>query len=140
MKAAFLRQLEDDIFLYCEENTSADSAALNARFGSPDDVATEFLSALDPVTFSRSYQSKQRVMMVVSAILIGAAVITGCFALQRYLAHQQETSIELVPYEGQLPEASGPAYWVRTNNGEDISYWVFDYTQNDWVNVPVPSE
>lgn len=140
MKAAFLRQLEDDIFLYCEEHSGADATALNARFGSPDTVASEFLSALDPVSFSRSYRSKQRVFALVLAVLVAAAAITGVYAVSKYFARQQDNSIELVPYEGELPEASGPAYWVRTNNGEDISYWVFDYDLNDWVNVPFPSE
>lgn len=140
MKAEFLRQLEDDIFLYCEECADADADALNARFGTPEDVASEFLSALDPVIFSRSYRSRQRVTAMVMAVLLCAALLTGCLFLQRYIAHQQANSIELVPFEGQLPEASGPAYWVRTNNGEDISYWVFDYEQNDWVNVPYPGE
>lgn len=143
MKAAFLRQLEDDVFLYCEENTGADTAALNARFGAPDDVASEFLGALDPMTFSRTYRSKQRILIAAAALVLAAAAIFGSHALREYITAQKlaaDNSIELVPYEGELPEASGPGYWVRTNDGEDINYWVFDYDLNEWVNVPVPSE
>lgn len=141
VKAAFLRQLEDDIFLYCEENSGVDSAALNARFGSPKAVAEEFLSALDPMLFSREYRSKKRRMTAAAAAVLSAAVILGAFCVREYLAQQAaDSSIELVPYEGELPQGDKPGYWVRTNNGKDISYWEFDYDTNEWVNVTIPSE
>lgn len=141
VKAAFLRQLEDDIFLYCEENAGADAAALNARFGAPEVVAEDFLGALDPILFSRAYHSRQRRMTALVVLLLSAAAIIGAFCIREYWAEQEsDSAIELVPYEGDLPQGENPGYWVRTNNGKNISYWEFDYETNEWVNVPVPGE
>lgn len=143
MKAVFLRQLEDDVFLFCEEHSGADTAAPNARFGSPDTVAEEFLGALDPIVFSREYRNKQKIAALAVFAVLTVALIAGCFTIREYKQAQREASenaIDLVPYEGTLPEVSGPGYWVRTNNGKDITYWEFDYEANEWVNVPIPNE
>ena len=135
--------MEDDVFLYCEENTGADVVALNTRFGSPDAVAEEFLGALDPIVFSREYRSKQRHAALLVFLVLTAAFVVCCLAIREYRITNQSAAnqtIELVPYEGELPEVSGSGYWVRTNNGKDISYWEFDYESNEWVNVPIPSK
>lgn len=139
VKAAFLRQLEDDIFLYCEEHAGADSAALRARFGAPDAVAEEFLSALDPIVFSRAYRNKQRMATLAAAVLLAIGAVAAGYAIREYRS-SLDSSIELVPYEGELPQGDNPGYWVRTNNGKDISYWEFDYDTNEWVNVTIPNE
>ncbi len=135
--------MEDDVFLYCEENAGADVSALTVRFGSPEVVAEEFLGALDPIIFSREYRSKQRIAAFIGLLMLTVAFIIGCFALREFRIARKAADdqvIELVPYEGELPEISGSGYWVRTNNGKDISYWEFDYETNQWVNVPIPSE
>lgn len=135
--------MEDDVFSFCEEHEGVDAAALNARFGSPDLIAEEFLGALDPIQFSREYRNKQRIFRGAMAVVVLTAVLVGCVAVREYQMAQKaaaDHSIDLVPYEGTLPEVSGPGYWVRTNNGKDVSYWAFDYETNEWVNMPIESE
>ena len=141
LKARFLRQLEDEVFLYCEDHARTDVLALSSHFGNPDDVAAEFLDTLGSSAIKRFHFTKMHLIcLIVAALLIIAAPfiiseIREYWLLQDYL---NSNNIEFVPYEGEIPEASGPAYWVRTRDGDEVFYWEYDYDLNEWINVSIP--
>ena len=140
LKAGFLRQLEDEVFLYCEDHAGTDILALHAHFGTPDDVAAEFLDVIGPAAARKGLWTRKRLAILVIAVVLTIATVFLVSEIREYWLLQEyldSNNIEFVPYEGVIPEASGPAYWVRTRDGDEVFYWEYDYDLNEWVNVPI---
>lgn len=137
MKARFLRQLGDEVFLYCEDHGQTDALALSRRFGTPDAVAKEFLETLDPAALRQNRQ--RRAHMILASAVAGAVLLTAVGLRMRQALRETEY-LELIPSQDVVAVGEGPAYWVKTNDGGDIRYWEYDYDQNQWISVTVPSE
>lgn len=80
-KALFLRQMEDSIFTYISENSTASMADLTKEFGTPADIAKSFLEEADPAVIGKSLRHGRKIFWAVLAVvLIVAAIVIGIHA------------------------------------------------------------
>lgn len=77
LKNKFLQQLEDEFFLYCEENDLTDFDDLARNFGVPETVAKEFLSELDGETISKYYSHRGRLTLIAAGCLALLLLVVG---------------------------------------------------------------
>lgn len=117
VKAEFLRQLEDEVFLYCGEHEEADFAALAAHFGTPEEVANSFLCELGTNTVRQYLTLRKRVLYAAAGIVLTVVILTS--AVEIYTSYKQQQAldsyyIESITYQGDvLPYMTGPTYSVE---------------------------
>lgn len=76
-KALFLRQMEDSIFTYISENSTASMADLTKEFGTPADIAKSFLEEADPAVIGKSLRHGRKIFWAVA--VVAAMVISIMF-------------------------------------------------------------
>lgn len=80
-KTLFLRQMEDSIFTYISENSTASMEDLTKEFGTPADIAKSFLEEADPAVIGKSLRHGRKIFWAVLAVvLIVAAIVIGIYA------------------------------------------------------------
>lgn len=126
-KTEFLCQLEDEIFLFCENRINVEFADLSEHFGAPEEVAENFLSEFGANEVNKCNRIKRRVLYVCSAIIITAAVIISAVEIYTYYTQQKfEDSffIESITYkETTNPYATAPTGWiVEFESNEDNEF------------------
>lgn len=74
-KTLFLRQMEDSIFTYISENSTASMADLTKEFGTPADIAKSFLEEADPAVIGKSLRHGRKIFWAVLAVAVVAAMV-----------------------------------------------------------------
>ena len=69
-KKAYLKMLAADVAERLEEEPELDSAALASAFGSPEELAAEFMGTLDVKDVRKAFGWKKIVLIAVIAIII----------------------------------------------------------------------
>lgn len=101
-----------------------DFAALEKRFGKPDDVAKEFLSELGESALTKANSIKHKLACFFIIVVI-TAVVLAC-GISVYADYKQQQAldsyyIESITYERELsPGATSPTYEVKFFADEDI--------------------
>lgn len=120
LRAEFLNQLADELFLYCEEHDDVDTADLSAHFGLPEDVAKEFMAELGGKAAGTVSQARQRILCLTAALVIIAAAVVA--AVNVYTAYKQYKIldgyyIEAITYEEETnPFSTAPTFFIDTFN------------------------
>lgn len=70
-----LEQLETNTLLYAESHNVTDVSEIIAKFGAPEDIAESFLQTADFEEINRSLNYERRILRVICAIVVFAAVI-----------------------------------------------------------------
>lgn len=120
-----MRQLEDEVFLYCEDHEEMEMAGLTAHFGTPEEVANNFLTELAPAVRWKYERIRQRVFYAAIAIVLAAALLVT--AMEGYTNIKQQKIldghyIESITYEGDVaPYVTGPTYAVEHFSSDENS-------------------
>lgn len=104
--------MEDEVFLYCEENESAVYSDLFQRFGPPEGVAADFLNNLDGHAVARSQLNRNKMLLITLVTLIIMALVIGIHKL--YIQHTilDIEYIESITYEDDPPlSITGPTFF-----------------------------
>lgn len=115
-KAEFLCQLEAEVIYYCEDHDDVDFVALSECFGSPEEIASDFLSELGANSINRATLAKQRAQYAAILILVITIVLVSGIII--YTAYKQQQAldvhyIESITYEGDVaPHIDGSTYWI----------------------------
>ena len=107
-----LHQLGEDIDEYCEEHPDATEEALCCRFGTPEDVAADFVEDLGGSIAVNIQRRRSRIAtaLIVLLVLIAGAVTARQIWIQQLLLDFHW--VESITYEAdELPEYTGAIYW-----------------------------
>ena len=107
-----LHQLGEDIDEYCEEHPDATEEALCCRFGTPEDVAADFVEDLGGSIAVNIQRRRSRIAtaLIVLLVLIAGAVTARQIWIQQLLLDFHW--VESITYEAdELPEYTGTIYW-----------------------------
>lgn len=119
--------MEAEVIYYCEDHDSVDFAALSDCFGSPEEVANDFLSELGSNAMNKANLVKQRILLVSAIFIIMAIVSFLGISIHTYYVQQTVLDshyIESITYEGELtPDMTGPTY--------EAEYY---YSENEILN------
>ncbi len=69
-KREFLAALQEDVEQYILENPSATRAQLEAQFGSPDDIAADFIAQMPYREINDKFRARNRIVAVAVAVAI----------------------------------------------------------------------
>lgn len=69
-KKAYLKKLSSDVAERLEEEPSLDSAALALAFGSPEELAADFMETLDAKEIKKAFTWKKLVLIGVLAVVL----------------------------------------------------------------------
>ena len=107
-----LHQLGEDIDEYCEEHLDATEEALCCRFGTPEDVAADFVEDLGgsiAVNIQRRRSRIATALIVLLVLIVGAVTARQIWIQQLLLDFHW---VESITYEAdELPEYTGTIYW-----------------------------
>lgn len=107
-----LRQLGEDIDEYCEEHPDATAEELCCRFGTPENVAADFVEAMGGSVAVNIQRRRNRIVTVVIVLLvliIGAVTARWIWIQQLFLDFHW---VESITYEADEPlEETGEIYW-----------------------------
>lgn len=123
LKTEFLFQLEDEVDFFCEDFDGVDFAALEKRFGKPEDVAKEFLSELGGSALTKANRFQRSLAYLFIIVVITAAILA--FGVSVYTDYKQQKAldsyyVESITYEGELsPGATSPTYEAEFFTDED---------------------
>ena len=119
LKTEFLCQLEDEVCLYCDDHHDADFSSLAERFGTPEDVAKDFVSELGDSAVTWYAAVKERLSYLVAAIIILAIVGIGIHTYIVQHALLDGAYVESITYEGDaVPYVTGPTYSAEFSSDE----------------------
>lgn len=106
--------MEDEVDFFCEDFEGVDFAALEKRFGKPEDVAKEFLSELGGSALTKANRFQRSLAYLFIIVVITAAILA--FGVSVYTDYKQQKAldsyyIESITYEGDLTsDVGGPTY------------------------------
>lgn len=123
-KTEFLCQLEAELIYYCEDHDDVDFVALSECFGSPEEVANDFLSELGANTINKASLIRRRVMYLIAILVASVTILIA--GVEIYIFYQQQQVldvhyIESITYEENIEQyTTAPIYWSATssNNNE----------------------
>ena len=119
-KTEFLCQLEAEVIYYCEDHDGVDFTILSEAFGSPEEVANDFLSELGGSLATRTNVFTKRFIYIIATVITILAV--GISIHTYYVQHKLSNVeyIESITYEGELtPNATSSTYAVEYYYSED---------------------
>ena len=97
-KQKVIDEIRNSIYVYAEENGISDIAEIYDRFGTPEEIASQALSTVDPKMIKKALSIKRIVAIALTAIVVSFIV----FLVAMYMdAHKdnngtiEETIIEL---------------------------------------------
>lgn len=110
-----LHQLSEDIDEYCEEHPDATEEALCRRFGTPEDVAADFVEDLGG---SIAVNIQRRRTRIVTALIVLLVLVAGAVTARQIWIQQlflDSYWVESITYEADKPlEEPGEIYWSVT--------------------------
>ena len=110
-----LRQLSEDIEEYCEEHPDATEEELCRRFGTPEDVAADFVEDLGG---SIAVNVQRRRNRIVTAVIVVLVLVAGAVTARQIWIQQlflDSYWVESITYEADKPlEEPGEIYWSVT--------------------------
>ena len=118
LKTEFLCQLEAEVIYYCEDHDNVNFSVLSEHFGTPDDIANDFLSELGMGVNSNANKPKQYVLYLAVALLFIIIAWTAIGEIYTNYKQQQALDIyyiEEITFEGDVaPYATDPVYLAET--------------------------
>lgn len=110
-----LRQLSEDIEEYCEEHPDATEEELCRRFGTPEDVAADFVEDLGG---SIAVNIQRRRNRIVTAVIVVLVLVAGAVTVRQIWIQQLFLNsywVESITYEADEPlEEPDEIYWSVT--------------------------
>ncbi len=114
--------MEDEVDFFCEDFDGVDFAALEKRFGKPEDVAKEFLSELGGSALTKVNRFKHSLAYLFIIVVITAVIFASGVSV--YTDYKQQKAldsyyIESITYEGELTsDMLDPTYATFSCNNE----------------------
>lgn len=113
-KKKFLKQFENDVLLYCEEHDNVSVSMLEMQFGTPEELANDFLPEINTQAVRGYVRTERRTLVFLVAILILVVVIiSGVEIYSRYKQSKLMGGeyIEEITYVGDItPYVTIPTY------------------------------
>ena len=110
------------MFLYCEDHSNVDIDGLSARFGSPEEVANDFLSELGTSGLNKANSIGRSILYLASIFVIIGIILIAAIEIYTFYEQQQKPDVyfnEAVTYEEELsPAVTGATYWIDEFVGE----------------------
>ena len=111
MKRAFLRQLRSEIDFYCEEHGEPNVQSLYVAFGTPEEVAEEFLVELSTKTVNSCTAKRNKILIAALIVVVIAAMAVGALSLQSQ-AMQQKIEDDFVASITYKEESENRPLWA----------------------------
>lgn len=104
--------MEAEVLYYCEDNDNTDFITLVNRFGAPENVANDFLSALDASVVNNAFSIKHSILCFLGIFLVFAALSVAASLYTLYKEQNPDIYFnEAITYEQELSLAiTGPTY------------------------------
>ena len=113
-KTEFLCQLEAEVIYYCEDHNDVDFATLSACFGTPEDIADNFISELGTDEVRKIGRTRKRILYLIATFIIVTTILVIGVELYTYHIQQKFEDvqfIESITYEGELtPDVTSSTY------------------------------
>lgn len=122
-KTEFLCQLEAEVIYYCEDHDGVDFAILSENFGSPEEIANDFLSELGGSTVTKAHNVKQRLVLFTAIVVISTTIFVAGLEIISYYKQQQALDghyVESITYEEDYVEDN--VYSALTSDSEHTYY------------------
>lgn len=75
IKKPFLRQLENEASRFCSRYSDANGAMLSQQFGTPEEVAKEFLSELGEQAVNRCTYTRNKLLRLTAGVILAAVIL-----------------------------------------------------------------
>lgn len=118
--------MEDEVDFFCEDFDGVDFTILSERFGTPDDVAREFLTELGLKAVNSASRKRQHILYFAVSVIFLIAVFSAVVVIYTNYRQQQALDgsfVESITYEEDVvPYVTSPSYWTdgfNNDNGTD---------------------
>lgn len=78
---AFIKKLRDDLFDYCEDNNVNTINELYRDFGTPQEIAFEYITLIEPEAMLKQINTAKFIKALVICLLILATIITSIIGI-----------------------------------------------------------
>lgn len=110
------------MFLYCEDHSNIDIDELSVHFGSPEEVANDFLSELGTSALNKANSIGRSILYLASIFVIIGIILITTIEIYTFCEQQKKPDVyfnEAITYEGELsPAVTGSPYWIDAFVGE----------------------
>ena len=117
MKRTFLRQLRSEIGFYLDEHGKQDLQSLYAAFGTPEEVAEEFLAELSPIAVAKCTRKQKKILAATVIVVVLAVMAAGILGLQSRAMRQKldgDGFVASVTYKEDIEKKPLWALWQET--------------------------
>ncbi len=97
-KDEFLAGFVRDVESFVKENPASSIQDIKSRFGKPEEIAQDFISALDKEVFQESTRRKKRFRLLSVVILIVLFLVISSFCIVDYIKNEAYRNGAFVEY------------------------------------------
>lgn len=108
LKRKFLSDLESELWQFSEE-TNADYAQVVNHFGSPEQVAADFMDSLETEVLQNSGQRQKHIFLFIISVLCLLLLILSVIFYQFWVHSGDESKSEIITFV--YPEEPAPDDW-----------------------------
>lgn len=110
--------MEAEVIYYCEDHDSVDFTILSETFGSPEDIANDFLAELGVIAVKREGFIKRHLLRFIMTIVFITMLLVAGVGIHTYYVQNKLLNghyVESITYEETItPYATAPIYSVET--------------------------
>ena len=77
MKKQIMKQIQDNVLLFLEQNPTADIEAVHVHFGTAQEIASSYIEAQDVPGLLRTMHIKKKIIVGVACIMVAVLLIWG---------------------------------------------------------------
>lgn len=116
LKKPFLRQLKTEALCFCAEHDGADIHMLSGQFGTPEEVAGEFLAELSSRTVAHYSSKRKQILRFTIAVVLTAVIAFTFLGIQKYYLRQKLTEEEFVASITYEKESDSNQSWFLSQD------------------------
>lgn len=119
-KQKVIDEIRNSIYVYAEENGISDIGEVYDRFGTPEEIASQHLSAVDPKKIKKALSIKRVFAIALSALVVSFIVFLVAMFMDAHKDNNGTIEETMIIYEGEIDFDKLVSYVDESMNAEII--------------------
>lgn len=117
-KKDVLDEIRNSIYVYAEENGISDIAEIYDRFGTPEEIASQALSTVDPKKIKKALSIKRVFAIALTALVVSFIVFLVALFIDAHKSNNATFVESMIVYEGEVDFDNWVSYVDESMNAE----------------------
>ena len=117
-KQKVIDEIRNSIYVYAEENGISDIGEVYEHFGTPEEIASQHLSAIDPKKIKKALSIKRVFVIALTALVASFIVFLVALFIDAHKSNNATFVESMIVYEGEVDFDNWVSYVDESMNAE----------------------